>query len=285
MESQGIDDVELHEYGQTLGADIGAESEMRWVVEEAFNARLPASWTEHQDGEGRVYFFQESSNQSSWEHPLDGVYRELIGLVKQVIADFGLAADTENARLAIVQDHLTKVHQQAVERLEGWSGPYTAEAGEYYYNAALSLSTWESPLLEWEQELTLRHAVLCKCLLPDPPDALADNGNSPRELLLTSLKLPLSTIKRDVNSEGQPDTPSARSFHTPRSAESARSQRSGRISQQNNLARVEERRASSRGVGEDDGENEFTFGGTNQGAASVLGQHKAALAALSAQRK
>jgi len=260
--------ADLYEYGQTLGVDLEREAYLQWVVEEAFNAPLPASWTEHTDEEERVYFFNEATNMSSWEHPMDAVYRELVGFVKQVSESAHPLA--EDQRLALIQEHLRQVHQRALERLEGWSGPYASEAGEYYYNEALKVSTWESPLGEWEQELSTRHALLCRCLVPEYT-ALAgaeDEHFHDAEDILKNLQLPLDLIRRDTSGDQPPATPtSARSFHTARSACSARSQPvSGRSKTSGGTRHVPGGRSPRRMTprGEDDGEHEFTFGSTNK---------------------
>ncbi|CAE7949475.1 nasB, partial [Symbiodinium sp. KB8] len=72
------EESDLLQYSQTLGIDLTQHSDLLWVVQEAFNAPLPLSWTEYTDDEGRVYFFNQSSSQSTWEHPMDAVYRELL---------------------------------------------------------------------------------------------------------------------------------------------------------------------------------------------------------------
>ena len=43
-----------------LGVDLQQHSDLLWVVQEAFNAPLPLSWTEYTDDEGRVYFFNQA---------------------------------------------------------------------------------------------------------------------------------------------------------------------------------------------------------------------------------
>jgi hypothetical protein len=264
-------EADLREYSQTLGIDFDSEVELHWVVQEAFNAPLPASWTEHTDAEDRVYFFHEATNQSTWEHPMDNVYRELLGCIHDVTSRAHPLAEEE--RLSFIQDHLRQVHQRALEKLEGWSGPYTSDAGEYYYNEALKVSTWESPLMEWEQELTIRHSVLCRCLLPDYATMSSSDGNAVHggasvggpDDLLRSLQLPLGLIRREDNGEEKPATPSARSFHTARSACSTRSQMSGRglIAPSASIRSSRSPMSRSPRLG-DDGENEFTFGSTNK---------------------
>lgn len=228
------DEADIQQYGQTLGVDMEQHGDLLWAVQEAFNAPLPCSWTEHTDDEGRVYFYNESSTQSTWEHPMDIVYRELLSIVQRA-READMAA-SEEACAAVVQSHLRDVHQRAIQGLEDWSGPYASEGGEYYYNHRLKTSTWECPLSEWEEELRTRHSLLCRCLLGTGRLVSADGSvigtarsddSSSGPDLLAALRLPLNLLVRDTSGEQQPETPStSRSFHTARSMHSSRSQRS-----------------------------------------------------------
>ncbi|CAK0909397.1 unnamed protein product [Prorocentrum cordatum] len=234
--------ADLEEYSRILGVegDVSADADLLWVVQEAFNAPLPLGWSEHKDDEERVYFFHEASNASTWEHPMDAVYRELIGLVLRVRSEVDLGAEPAT----VVHGHLREVHQRALKGLEHWSGPYAApDGGEYYYNKVLKVSSWECPVHEWEQELTVRLGVLCRCLLPPGARLAVDKDGSvgvsvqddggaagaTGPALLAALKLPLGLVRRDVGKDGQPDTPATdRSFHTARShCSSRRSYRDG----------------------------------------------------------
>eukprot|EP00929_Paragymnodinium_shiwhaense_P015151 TRINITY_DN123189_c0_g1_i1.p1 TRINITY_DN123189_c0_g1~~TRINITY_DN123189_c0_g1_i1.p1 ORF type:complete len:359 (-),score=59.95 TRINITY_DN123189_c0_g1_i1:189-1265(-) len=228
---------DLREYAESLGVDMDREMDLLWVVEESFHAPLPSSWTEHTDDEGRCYFFHEASNQSTWEHPTDAVYRELLGLVQHIRSDVaGL-----QQRAVCVHDHLRQVHQRAMQAIEGWSGPYSSEVGEYFYNEALKVSTWENPVSEWENELLIRHTVLCRCLLPEHTTISSDGsicaagGESSLAgaagiNLLQALQLPLGQV-RPTDTADQPQTPSTtrsiHTYHTARSMLSTRSIHSG----------------------------------------------------------
>merc|ERR1740138_1812133 len=77
------EDNDLLEYAESLGADL-SDADLAWVVGEAFEAPLPIGWTEHIDADGRVYFFNQVNEASTWSHPMDGVYRELIDLIQSV---------------------------------------------------------------------------------------------------------------------------------------------------------------------------------------------------------
>merc|ERR1740129_2078048 len=84
----------------------------------------------------------------------------------------------EAQRVEVMRDHLREVHQRAKAELAGWSGPYAAEQGDYFYNEMLKASSWESPVAEWETELATRHAVLSRCLLQEQAGAGATSACS-----------------------------------------------------------------------------------------------------------
>lgn len=226
------DTSDIQEYGLSLGVNVDCDQDLAWVVREAFNAPLPIAWSEFTDDEGRVYFFHAASSQSTWEHPMDAVYRELLGLVMQGRKEF--PETPEEPRGGFIHNHLREVHQRALRGLEAWSGPYISQEGEYYYNDVLKASTWECPVNAWEQELIIRHNVLCRCLLPEDLIVAGDGSIAVRPGadqtttgpdLLQALHLPLGLVRRDGPSGDAPDTPStARSFHTARSMCSSRSQ-------------------------------------------------------------
>jgi len=262
-EAASPDVADLYEYCLSLGIDADQDEDLLWVVHEAFNAPLPGNAAEYTNEEGRVYYFNEVTGQSSWEHPLDQVYRECLELVKRVRTEAPSAP--EEQRKAIVRDHLQEVHGKALVALEGWCGPYPSEQGEYYHNEVLQVSSWESPVAEREKELEIRHAVLCRCLLPEKAlrssstsegSAAALAGSASRMAdLLPSLHLPLNLLKRDPTSsqDAVPQTPSTtRSFHTARSSARSggstrskkRSERYAGISEEERRTDRQERRAA-----------------------------------------
>mmetsp|Transcript_107952 Transcript_107952/g.300118 ORF Transcript_107952/g.300118 Transcript_107952/m.300118 type:complete len:350 (+) Transcript_107952:41-1090(+) len=208
------EDADLREYARSLGADPQDE-EMAWLVREAFEAPRPPSWSEHVDAEGRLYFFNQVSEESTWSHPMDSVYRELIGLIRKI-----RPLQTLEQRAQAVREHLVEAHGRALAQLEGWSGPYNSDTGQYYHNDRLGHSTWISPIDEWEYELAVRHSVLHRGLLAGfcwPEEPPAASGGRPADLLTTPmLQLPLGLARREDDEKS-----SARSFYTAR--ESARS--------------------------------------------------------------
>jgi len=285
------EEAELLEYAKSLGIDLQevADADLRWVVKEAFDAPLPISWTEHLDEEGRVYFFNQITQESSWLHPMDAVFKEVIELIQEhrrkgeepaakteegaeasstkddTKKKEGASKSTSVRKHETVQAHLEKAHQEALSNMEHWSGPYSSEAGQYYYNATHDVSSWENPIDELQKQLALRQRILHKCLLendPLPPgttmggkpapkqawpeagqpagegvaaaaaSASSSSGQPPAppgglELLEVALpRLPLALAMPPAG-DGPPKSPSStRSFATARSGRSARSARS-----------------------------------------------------------
>jgi len=155
-------DADIREYGKTLGVDPDSDGDLHWLVQEAFAAELPQSWTEHHDKDGRVYFYNQLTQVSSWSHPTDSVFRELIRLVKAFRVEQPIASQAK--RHEAMQAHLQAVRGRAAAELDSWSGPYASEEGPYYYNSTLGASVWKNPVDKWQVELELRHRVLVCCL-------------------------------------------------------------------------------------------------------------------------
>eukprot|EP00403_Amphidinium_massartii_P015431 CAMPEP_0178410414 /NCGR_PEP_ID=MMETSP0689_2-20121128/20967_1 /TAXON_ID=160604 /ORGANISM="Amphidinium massartii, Strain CS-259" /LENGTH=287 /DNA_ID=CAMNT_0020031589 /DNA_START=33 /DNA_END=892 /DNA_ORIENTATION=- len=202
----GTTDPSLLAFARSLDLDAVLDEDLLWVAQEAFNAKLPAGWTEYTSEQGQLYYCRQEFGETTWEHPMDHVYRELVQLVKRTRAE-SLNAEQ---RMAAITDHLKQVHDVALKSLAGWSGPYATEQGEYYHNDALRVSTWENPVAEWEMQLQLRYNILARCLLSSSP-----GDTTPGSALLKSLRLPLELCCKDDVPQ-----PSTRSYQTARSAQS-----------------------------------------------------------------
>jgi len=225
------DEVDLREYAKSLGLDWNSDADMLWVVREAFGAALPPSWTEHADGDGRIYFFHQVTQKSSWSHPMDDVYRELIELINKLRR---LDPPESNVTEA-VQAHLEAIHERATQALDGWSGPYSSDAGEYFYHEALGVSSWDSPVDEWRNEISIRQQVLHRCLsIKRGAEESTATARLPQQHVggASALLQPLPALQLNLaqpNPEGQaapPSPSSARSFATCISARSTCSVRS-----------------------------------------------------------
>ncbi|XP_011344265.1 centrosomal protein of 164 kDa isoform X2 [Ooceraea biroi] len=75
---------ELLEYAKRLGIDPDAEPQLLDLAREGLMAALPKGWSPcFHEASGAWYYYQASTGTTTWEHPLDEVYR---GLVEQARA-------------------------------------------------------------------------------------------------------------------------------------------------------------------------------------------------------
>jgi len=65
------------EYAIYLGMDPDADGELLWIAEQALRAPVPVGWEEMMDPFGDLYFFNETTSQSTRQHPMDGYYQQL----------------------------------------------------------------------------------------------------------------------------------------------------------------------------------------------------------------
>ncbi|CAM9245340.1 unnamed protein product [Ectocarpus sp. 12 AP-2014] len=66
-------------HAKYLGMDPERDGAYMWIAEEALNAEVPEGWvTGEGEGEyeGLVYYYNEATGESTWDHPLDEYYRE-----------------------------------------------------------------------------------------------------------------------------------------------------------------------------------------------------------------
>jgi len=60
-----------------LGIKVISERHLLWIVRDALNAPLPAQWVVLKDSKGKAFYYNRTSNQSRWDHPLDPHFRKL----------------------------------------------------------------------------------------------------------------------------------------------------------------------------------------------------------------
>ncbi|XP_059495122.1 centrosomal protein of 164 kDa-like isoform X10 [Stegostoma tigrinum] len=74
---------EIQEYAREIGIDPENEPELMWLAREGIVAPLPQEWKPCQDVTGDVYYFNFVSGQSTWDHPCDEQYRNLVSLERE----------------------------------------------------------------------------------------------------------------------------------------------------------------------------------------------------------
>ena len=80
--SQGVGEydppsaMEIIEYAKYLGMNPIYDADLLWIAAEGLTAPLPAGWTEHEDQDSNLYFYNTATDHSTREHPLDKHYRQ-----------------------------------------------------------------------------------------------------------------------------------------------------------------------------------------------------------------
>ncbi|NXA56599.1 CE164 protein, partial [Nothocercus julius] len=69
---------EIQDFAREIGIDPAQEPELMWLAREGIVAPLPPEWKPCQDITGDIYYFNFANGQSTWDHPCDDHYRELV---------------------------------------------------------------------------------------------------------------------------------------------------------------------------------------------------------------
>jgi len=142
-----VNTIEMLQYIKGLGIDPIHESELLWIAEEAFSAHLPPSWGEHQDERGRVYFHNSATGLSSWQHPLDELYREVVDYQRRVMALGGFwELDRE----------LEDFEARTQAELSQWTELYDEHGQKFFFNASSKASRFDDPRQAGSHALSAR---------------------------------------------------------------------------------------------------------------------------------
>jgi hypothetical protein len=70
--------ADLKKFGIYLGVNISKNPAVKELVREAIKTPLPTNWKQYESNEGDIYYHNERLQLSTWEHPTDPFYRDLI---------------------------------------------------------------------------------------------------------------------------------------------------------------------------------------------------------------
>mmetsp|Transcript_86386 Transcript_86386/g.279732 ORF Transcript_86386/g.279732 Transcript_86386/m.279732 type:complete len:190 (-) Transcript_86386:228-797(-) len=69
---------EVRNYAEWLGMDAEADADLMYLAREGLKAPLTDGWKPCQNAEGEIFYFNFETGQSSWDHPADETYRNLV---------------------------------------------------------------------------------------------------------------------------------------------------------------------------------------------------------------
>ncbi|KAG5500570.1 hypothetical protein JKF63_03665 [Porcisia hertigi] len=67
---------ELLEFADWIGMKLPQDSEFLWLARDALKTPLPKEWKPCSTGDGDVYYFNFKTGESSWDHPMDQIFRQ-----------------------------------------------------------------------------------------------------------------------------------------------------------------------------------------------------------------
>lgn len=128
--------VEMLEYVKSLNIDPIREADMLWIAEDAFNAPLPPGWTEHQDEQCRVYFHNGSTGESTWKHPMDDLFREIVDYQRRVVEVGGFWQ---------IEDEIAEQEENIRKDLADWMELFSEDGEKFFYNKHTEESRFDDP--------------------------------------------------------------------------------------------------------------------------------------------
>lgn len=131
-----LDVVEMYSFVQSMGIDPVKESEIIWIAEEALHIPLPPGWTEYTDDRGRPYFHNQNTGESSWLHPLDELFHDLVEYYRQV---------QEVGGFWLVEESLSDLEEQIRRDLAEWQELFDEKGTRFYYNQQTEESRFDDP--------------------------------------------------------------------------------------------------------------------------------------------
>lgn len=167
----------------------GADAVEMVAARHLFAAPLPPEWSEYWDKATQTpYFYDRLHRQSTWTHPQDHSFRELLAEVRQWSPD-----SIVEEVVARSDFHLRAARASAATQICCWTGPHafpdggkadaassssdgprdadaegahvaTPQAEHFYHNQVTGESRWVDPRLSLELDLLRRHAVLSECV-------------------------------------------------------------------------------------------------------------------------
>merc|ERR1712217_55208 len=150
---------ELIAYARYLGIDPVVDHDLLWIAVEALEAPLPSDWTEHFDGNDRVFYYNATTRVSSWTHPLEHTYRETYKTIVN-FRNSNLAPQERNEDLQRLQAEIKQLESDVHKEIAQWSEHTDEQGNKFYFNREERQSTWTDPRPAKCQILYLRMKML-----------------------------------------------------------------------------------------------------------------------------
>eukprot|EP00927_Polykrikos_kofoidii_P029659 TRINITY_DN25619_c0_g1_i1.p1 TRINITY_DN25619_c0_g1~~TRINITY_DN25619_c0_g1_i1.p1 ORF type:complete len:731 (+),score=87.22 TRINITY_DN25619_c0_g1_i1:308-2194(+) len=122
---------------------------------------MPVGWTEHQDSQGRLFFYHVEQRTSWWTHPLEDEHR---AVHKQITAYRLRNSAADAVALGGLRGELWQLEAETAEAETAWSEHWDQDGHIFYFNRHERLSSWTDPRPAIQHRLRLRQRGV-RCLL------------------------------------------------------------------------------------------------------------------------
>ena len=140
------------EYAVYLGMEPKEDADLLWIAEEALTAGEPEGWEEQMDPNGNLYYRNQTTGQSSRQHPLDEYYQNLYLKLKMQrtmeVAGMAVPEDLRGKDMSsLTSEDLRRMRAHMAAKMEGeasvqrQSAPGEVAAATTSISQALSLTT------------------------------------------------------------------------------------------------------------------------------------------------
>lgn len=165
------------EFVKSLGIDPIKECEMLWLAEEALNADLPPDWESRKDAEGRPHFHNTASGVSSWQHPMDSFFKQMVQYWRQAHSAGGFW---------VVDDELGQSEENVRRDLDEWMELFDENRQKFFHNRRTQESRFDDPRIGVQHDLYARASMVARMKQKAP---LLASAPRPDELTATEMYL------------------------------------------------------------------------------------------------
>lgn len=170
---------EVFSFARQVGINLSSETDLIWLAEAACYSPLSFPWvavssTAIGQADHSVYYYDQTSGVTSWEHPLAQYVLPIVQAARAWKLGHG-QFETHMAELYTTYDRRLR------EDLQYWHGPYQSASGPYYYNASKGVSSWEDPrdlawrMFEFQQGLLHGLQARLRSTVNSPSSAMESN--------------------------------------------------------------------------------------------------------------
>ncbi|XP_034281021.1 centrosomal protein of 164 kDa isoform X2 [Pantherophis guttatus] len=170
---------EIQEFARVVGIDPEHEPELMWLAREGIVAPLPAEWKPCQDTTGDIYYFNFANGQSTWDHPCDERYRQLVIQEREKILEHGGLKKKEKKKKRAEKKKDKKERDPPKHPVEMQSEPGILPSTSFYrVSSPILYSEHGSPVLEQQGSLVTQNDSFLK----NPKGKISDTGDLSRLL-------------------------------------------------------------------------------------------------------